>query len=183
MEIGIIKPIYLHMMIQRMSWCTISHQHTIERYLYVKGLDLFISGNIIMALTVHDQHGVSIHPSTKSPLVGTACNFSQSQARQLCSAWLFIANLRQATGEFKGNALKSFCWKRSDGSTFCVHTGKFDSGYLPEVGTNELIRKMFTDPEVIRHYRSCHMSANPACTAQFCNRLAVYYTPRRSIPF
>ena len=81
-----------------------------------------------------------IHPSTKSPLAGTAWNFSLSQAQQLCSAGLSVANLKQAAGEFKGNAVKSCCWKRSDGCALCIHMGKSGSSrYLLEVsdrGTN-----------------------------------------------
>ena len=34
---------------------------------------------------------------------------------------------------------------------------------------------MFTDPEVIRHYQSCHMFASPACTPQCCDRYAVHW--------
>ena len=65
---------------------------------------------------------------------------SQSQARQVCSAGLSIANLRQAVRDFnKGNALKSCCQTRSDGWTLCMHMGNSDSRYLPEgsdKGTN-----------------------------------------------
>ena len=65
-------------------------------------------------------------------------SFSLSQAWQLCSAGLSVANFRQAAGDFKGNALKS-CWKRSDECTLCIHTGNSDGRYLPEgsdKGTN-----------------------------------------------
>ena len=46
-------------------------------------------------------------------------------------------------------------------------------GTSQKVMTDVLIRRMFTDPEVIRLYRPCHMFASHACTAQFCNRCAV----------
>ena len=82
---------------------------------------------------------ITIHPFMQSPLDGAPWNFSHSQVRQLCSAWLSVANLKQAAGEYKGNTLTIFCWKRSDGCTFCVHTDKSKNRYLPEkVGQRKL---------------------------------------------
>ena len=43
----------------------------------------------------------TLGPSMKSPLAGTAWNFGKSQARQLCSAGLSVARLRQAAGDLK----------------------------------------------------------------------------------
>ena len=47
-----------------------------------------------------------IHPSTKLPLAGAAWNFSLSQAQQLCSAGLSVANLRKPR-----ETLKEMQWK------------------------------------------------------------------------
>ena len=100
----------------------------------------------------------AIHPSTKSPLAGTAWNFSLSQAWQLCSAGLSAANLRQAAGDFKGNAVKSCCWKWSDGCMLCVHTG---NRYLLEVsdrGTNWESVHRSGGHNKYNLFASCHIS-------------------------
>ena len=116
----------------------------------------------------------AIHPSTKSPLAGAAWNFSKSQAQQPCSARLPVAMRSQAVGDFKGNALNwEVIAENEVMDVYCAVTRvNLTVGTLQKLVTEVLIRRMFTDPEVIRLYWSCHMFASPACTTQFWNRCA-----------
>ena len=60
-----------------------------EKYLTVSNWYFSMTFNDVQRLFQAKWH--QIHPSTKSPLAGTAWNFSQSQARQLCNAGLSVA--------------------------------------------------------------------------------------------
>ena len=116
-----------------------------------------------------------IHPSTKSPLAGAAWNFSQPQVQQLCGAVLVVATSGKLRETWKGMHWKVFVENEVMDVRSAFARVNLRVRYLPE-GSDRCsdLKNVHRARRVIRLYRSCHMVASPACTAQFCNRCAVH---------
>ena len=89
----------------------------------------------------------------------------------LALQWGFVCcYVRQAAGGLKGNALKTCCWKRNNGCSLHVYTGKSDSRYRPkgsDSGNNSEIVKKSEGHQALL---VLSMFASPTRTIQFCNR-------------
>ena len=83
--------------------------------------------------------------------------------------------LRQAAGDLKEMHWKVVAENEVMDARSAFTRVNLTVGTTQKVVTKVLIRRMLTNPEVIRLYWPCHLFVSPAWNAQYCTRCAVHW--------